>query len=284
MGCGHHKKLSLQLEETNEISTAIEKEIDISQNAFNINSKVSDISVVNNMSRSCGKSNINDCNISQDVSHPNSSSNNLVNCMQANFQMNSCKKYQFIQLVCRYNSSNLYERLLFGNINKVRSNPKDFIPYLKYFIQTAFQDKSKNYIIVDNKKVYLREGLNSIRKAIARLNSSPSLLPLTNNESLRIHIPYQGSWSDPGYLIQAISQQRLIKKKNVYLNIDISSFSPLNCLLLQIIDDNGLEGQRYANIMNQHINYCSITATHSSLIKEPIFSSQDAYAIYCVFS
>lgn len=170
-------------------------------------------------------------------------------------------------------------------INKVRANPKDFIPYLKYLMKTAdTSNKYKNHIVIDNQKVYLIEGIESIRKAISRLESSSSLLPLTHNEDLKISIPLTGSWCEPNYLIQTMTKHKRAIGRNVYLNIDISSFSPLNCILLQLIDDNGMKGQRFANIMSKKIKSCSISAIHSSLIKELISSDKDCYALYCVFS
>lgn len=153
-------------------------------------------------------------------------------------------------------------------------------------------NKYKNYVIVNNYKIYLREGQESIRKAVEFLKGQSSLIPLSRTDELKIKFPIDGKgWNSPQHISKAIYAKRKKLRAHIGFHIDFTCLSPIYCLLFQIIDDNGLDGQRRKNIFNEQFSICSFSAM--KMVMPPNArrnrsvgnaGSSDSYAMYCVFA
>lgn len=188
---------------------------------------------------------------------------------------------------------NLFEDQLLMYYNKSRVSPQSIIPYLEKIIADHNSGVSNsNYIVIQRKKIFLKEGLLSIIKVINLLKMQPSLEPLTKKIELRIEIPSIDEWKNPDFISDYVSHKKneliLCGNHNLTIgfHIDITSMSPLNCFLLQMIDDNGMEGQRRRNILNEKFKCCSISAKlidgiGSSSRKAKTNKSFAIYSLFC---
>lgn len=191
-------------------------------------------------------------------------------------------------------SAKAFEDVLLAYINKVRNNPQSLIPYLEEMIAKSIKDnKYKNYVIVNHYKVYLREGQESIRKAVDFLKCQSSLIPLSRTEELKVKFPCDGKgWDSPHHISKAIHTKRKKLRAHIGFHIDFTCLSPFHCLVFQIIDDNGLDGQRRKNIFNEQFSICSLSAMKMAMPENSTrknrsagyLNSSESYALYCVFA
>lgn len=154
-------------------------------------------------------------------------------------------------------------------------------------------NKYKNYVIVNNFKVYLREGQESIRKAVEFLKCQSTMIPLCRKEELRVKFPSDGKgWDSPQHISKAIHTKRKKLQSHIGFHIDFTCLSPFYCLVFQIIDDNGLDGQRRKNIFNEQFSNCSLSAMKIAMPYDSArrnksagnLENSESYALYCVFS
>lgn len=185
--------------------------------------------------------------------------------------------------------STAYEDELFRLFNKLRTNPKSFIPSLEKIINDKVSNEKvlkDNHIKLGNNSIFLNEGVESIKKCIEFLKTQIPLAPLKKNLSLKIEVPEVHQWNNPKYISHLVNNKKADLKssgnhKSIGFNIDITQLCPTSCLLLQIIDDNGLSGLRRRNIFNENYNSCCIT---TKSIQSAENRRQTFLVIYSVFN
>lgn len=176
----------------------------------------------------------------------------------------------------------------------MRNNPQSLIPYLEGMILKSIKDnRYKNYVIVNHFKVYLREGQESIRKAVQFLKVQSSMIPLSRTEELKVKFPCDTKdWDSPLHISKAIQAKRKKLRARIGFHIDFTCLSPFQSLVFQIIDDNGLDGQRRKNIFNEQFSFCSLSAMKMAMPQNSTRKNRsmgnvdysESYALYCVFA
>lgn len=188
--------------------------------------------------------------------------------------------------------STTYEDELLRCYNKIRANPQSIIPKLEKIIIDNTENGSPisaNYIKFRNEAIHLERGVDSIKSCIKQLKRTAPLPPLSKNVNLKIDVPEVQKWDDPQNISLLLSNKKASidmknKRKRIGFNIDLTLLCPIDCLLLQIIDDNGLNGLRRKNILNENFTGCFITARPIQSNGERESNSKTCLGIYSVFN
>ena len=130
------------------------------------------------------------------------------------------------------------------------------------------KELKKYFIYLERRKIYLKSGKKSVKKAIEFFKTQSPMHEFKIKSKIRLDITPNNNWLEPNYLKNLIDNKKktLLNSKNgnkyKYFAFfpDITSLSPYNTVLLQLIDDFGMNGERRKHILNPEYNYCDVSA------------------------
>ena len=156
---------------------------------------------------------------------------------------------------------NSYNKYMFENINKIRTNPKCFIQPLKDAINHIAYDNKKGLYYNGNLKVALCKGKVAFEEAISFLEKAKPMKPLIYKKNLCVEISEMKKDFESGdYLRKKINDM-------VMKGISVRAFwrdiikDPEINFLLMIIDDNYIRrGAKRKDILNPDMKYIGINS------------------------
>ena len=144
-------------------------------------------------------------------------------------------------------------------INKIRSNPKNFIPEIENALKLISTDKNK-LIYNGTIKVFLFKGEEAFKNAINVLNNTEPMENLEYYNDICIEPPNnENDLKDPKYFQNKIIE----KKKDFYIHSYFKDAikDPFISVLINIIDDTSTKsaGKKRQCILNKEYKYIGIT-------------------------
>ena len=181
------------------------------------------------------------------------------------------KKNNNIKIESKENLNKLNERNSFIEnmlkyINLARTKPMEFTQYIidsiQYITQDAKKTKGTEYIFTKDKiKVGLLKGKDAFINAAEILVMQDSLPILELKQDLIIDIP-----EDKNQLASKVYIEDYLNKlletldyKLFGFHFDLGVTDPLTSVVLQIVDDNLMNGERRNNIFNPNYRYVGIS-------------------------
>ena len=151
-----------------------------------------------------------------------------------------------------------YPNDAFNLINKIRNNPKDFIPEIEEAIKHIKTEQNK-LIYSGNLKVALNKGEEIFKETIEILKQIPPMESLIFDNNIAIDPPDD----EEGLKDPKIFQNKIIEKKKI-INLDAyfkdAIKDPFVSVLLIIVDDSGKHaGKKRAAVLNKDYKKIAIT-------------------------
>ena len=165
---------------------------------------------------------------------------------------------------------------IFENINKIRTNPKFYIEYLKDCKKYIIEENDKFYYKKNvNNKILLKEGQKSFDDAIEYLENLESMNKLNFDNNLNIPLPNtKKELKDSHYLKNMVDN--LIKKGiriKCYWKIYDINIQDV-CLLMMILDENDKNKNIRNAILNKNMKKIGINS----------FTIENSFACYILLS
>ena len=155
-----------------------------------------------------------------------------------------------------------YSQYMFSQINKIRTNPKSFIPKIKNAIKNISNDKKSGKLIYKGRlKVSLYKGEKAFTDAISELEKIEPMEPLEFRKELCVDISEDETEFKSGdYLREKI-------KEKIDDGIIVRAFwrdiikDPEINFLLMIVDDNAIRrGDKRNDILDPNMKYIGINS------------------------
>ena len=158
----------------------------------------------------------------------------------------------------KYDIQNYPNDVLFL-INKIRSNPKNFIPEIENALKLIAKEKDK-FIYNGTIKVFLNKGEEAFRNAIDVLTNTQPMENLEYYNDICIDPPNnEDELKDPKFFQNKIIE----KKKDFYIHSYFKDAikDPFISVLINIIDDTSTKtaGKKRECILNREYKYIGIT-------------------------
>ena len=192
---------------------------------------------------------------------------------------NYASKYQKEISNINYITSNL-SFSLYEIINKIRTNPKDFIDKIKIYKEKIIR-KDYQFLLPIEKEIFitLNRGPKAFDEAIEYLNKLEPMNSLIMKNELKIDIDntinnFEMNFTSFSFLEKIIKNKKkeLEKNKKNYkiegFHYDKSTNNAEISAILQIVDDNMGDCSRRKNLLNPHFTYVGISCVN---IKENVF-------------
>ena len=163
----------------------------------------------------------------------------------------------------RIKEDKYFSQYMFRNINKIRENPKSFIPKIKKSIENISYDKKGNLIYKGKLKVALFKGEKVFKEAIDTLEKTEPMEPLVFKKELCVDISNnEKEFKSGDYLRKKI-------KEKINNDIPIRAFwrdiikDPEINFLLMIVDDNPIrKGNKRKDILDPEMKYIGISSAN----------------------
>ena len=157
--------------------------------------------------------------------------------------------------------SDAFSHYMLEQINKIRTNPKEYVEVFKKAKKSIKQDKKGNLYYSGKIKVALYKGKEAFDEAISSLEKTKPMKPLIYKKDLCIEISKDKKDFQSGdYLRKKINE---LIKKDIKVRAfwrDIIKDSEINFLLM-IVDDNPIRrGEKRKDIMNPEMKYIGINS------------------------
>ena len=133
-----------------------------------------------------------------------------------------------------------FSQYMFSHINKIRTNPKNYIPKIKSAMNNICTDKKGRVIYKGRLKVALCKGKEAFEEAISDLNNMEPMEPLVFKKELCVEISEKEKEFKSGDYLRNKIKEKI--KNGIPVNAfwrDIINESEIN-LLLMIVDDNAI--------------------------------------------
>ena len=133
-----------------------------------------------------------------------------------------------------------FSQYMFSHINKIRTNPKNYIPKIKSAMNKICIDKKRRIIYKGRLKVALCKGKEAFEEAISDLNNMEPMEPLVFKKELCVEISEKEKEFISGDYLRNKIKEKI--KNGIPVNAfwrDIINESEIN-LLLMIVDDNAI--------------------------------------------
>ena len=192
---------------------------------------------------------------------------------------NYASKYQKEISNINYITSNL-SFSLYEIINKIRTNPKDFIDKIKIYKEKIIR-KDYQFLLPIEKEIFitLNRGPKAFDEAIEYLNKLEPMNSLIMKNELKIDIDntinnFEMNFTSFSFLEKIIKNKKkeLEKNKKNYkiegFHYDKSTNNAEISAILQIVDDNMGDCSRRKNLLNPQFTYIGISCVN---IKENVF-------------
>ena len=200
-------------------------------------------------------------NLFQYSTNQYSTFNNLNDIVEHNF--NTRKKENTIDFDTNILPEDEFSKYLFNEINKIRSDPKSFIPIIESNKNKVITDKKNRLIFNSKVKVALYQGIPIFDDAINSLQITQPMNKLIFNPNLCIDLPKNED---------EIKDRLYLKKKINYIcenkNVIVRSFwrdivkDPETSFILMIVDDCGTNncGRKRADLLNPEMKFIGINS------------------------
>ena len=153
-----------------------------------------------------------------------------------------------------------FSKYIFQNINKLRKDPKSFIPLIEES-KSKVTMKDDKLIYKSKVKVALNKGIPAFEEAIQILEETDSMEELIYNPEMCVEIPQSE---------EEIKNKTYLKTKIKEMDekgIDIKTYwkdnikEPEACLVLMIVDDSGSKsGNKRRDLLNPEMKYIGISS------------------------
>ena len=192
---------------------------------------------------------------------------------------NYASKYQKEISNINYITSNL-SFSLYEIINKIRTNPKDFIDKIKIYKEKIIRKDYQFLLPIENEIfITLNRGPKAFDEAIEYLNKLEPMNSLIMKNELKIDIDntinnFEMNFTSFSFLEKIIKNKKkeLEKNKKNYkiegFHYDKSTNNAEISAILQIVDDNMGDCSRRKNLLNPNFTYVGISCVN---IKENVF-------------
>ena len=190
-----------------------------------------------------------------------SSFNNLNDIVEHNF--NTRKKENIIDFDTNILPEDEFSKYLFNEINKIRNDPKSFVPIIESNKDKVITDKKNRLIFKSKVKVALYQGIPIFDDAINSLQITQPMNKLIFNPHLCIDLPKNED---------EIKDRLYLKKKINYIcenkNVIVRSFwrdivkDPETSFILMIVDDCGTNncGRKRSDLLNPEMKFIGINS------------------------
>lgn len=155
-----------------------------------------------------------------------------------------------------------YSQYMLSQINKIRTNPKSFIPKIKNAIKNISNDKKSGKLIYKGRlKVSLYKGEIAFKEAISALENTEPMNPLEFKKELCVDISGDETEFKSGDYLRV----KIKEKLNDGITVrafwrDIIKDPDINFLLM-IVDDNAIRrGDKRKDILDPEMKYIGINA------------------------
>ena len=154
-----------------------------------------------------------------------------------------------------------FSKYLFEQINKIRKNPKSFIPIIEESKNNITIDKNDRLIYKSKVKVALTKGKPAFDEAISFLENTESMDELIFNSKMCIPVPTnEKDIKDKHYFKDKVDE---IINNNIIINTywrDIIK-DPETCFILMIVDDTGIKsGMKRNDLLDPKKKYIGISS------------------------
>jgi hypothetical protein len=154
-----------------------------------------------------------------------------------------------------------FSNYILQNINKIRTNPKSFIPKLESCMKNVKLNRKNKYFYQGKQNIALNNGIYAFENAIKHLKNMREMNELIYRTDLNINLPKNvQEINDIKYEYREI-------KKMIDNNMIIYSYwreiisDPEDCLILMIVDDCGSNyGQKRKDLLNPKMKYIGINS------------------------
>ncbi len=153
-----------------------------------------------------------------------------------------------------------FSKYIFQNINKLRKDPKSFIPLIEES-KSKVTMKDDKLIYKSKVKVALNKGIPAFEEAIQILEETDSMEELIYNPEMCVEIPQSE---------EEIKNKTYLKTKIKEMDekgIDVKTYwkdnikEPEACLVLMIVDDSGSKsGNKRRDLLNPEMKYIGISS------------------------
>ena len=153
-----------------------------------------------------------------------------------------------------------FSKYIFQNINKLRKDPKSFIPLIEES-KSKVTMKDDKLIYKSKVKVALNKGIPAFEEAIQILEETDSMEELIYNPEMCVEIPQsEEEIKNKTYLKTKIQE---MDEKGIYIKTywKDNIKEPEACLVLMIVDDSGSKsGNKRRDLLNPEMKYIGISS------------------------
>ena len=154
-----------------------------------------------------------------------------------------------------------FSQYMFSQINKIRTNPKNYIPKIKSAMNNICTEKKGRIIYKGRLKVALCKGKEAFEEAISDLNKMEPMEPLVFKKELCVEISEKEKEFKSGDYLRNKIKEKI--KNGIPVNAfwrDIINDPEINVLLM-IVDDNAIRrGYKRKDILRPEMKYIGINS------------------------
>jgi len=200
-------------------------------------------------------------NLFQSSTNQYSSFQNLNDIVEHNFNIK--KRENIIDFDINMQPEDEFSKYLFNEINKIRIDPKSYIPIIQSNKNKVITDKRNRLIFKSKVKVALYQGIPVFDDAISSLQITQPMNKLIFNPHLCIDLPKNEN---------EIKDRMYLKKNINYIcdnnNVIVKSYwrdivkDPETSFILMIVDDCGSKnsGRKRADLLNPDMKFIGINS------------------------